>query len=90
MYVTQKSTGLVCPKDAGDVVERKSRRGTAFYGCANYPDCDFVLWNKPVLEPCPQCQSTFLVEKVTKRHGRQLLCNTEGCDDVRTEELTTA
>ncbi|CAN5448094.1 hypothetical protein BH23ACI1_BH23ACI1_08580 [soil metagenome] len=90
MYVTQKSTGLVCPKDAGDVVERKSRRGTAFYGCANYPDCDFVLWNKPVLEPCPQCQSTFLVEQVTKRHGRQLLCNTEGCDDVRTEELATA
>ena len=50
-YVKQKSTGLVCPKDGGDVVERKSRRGKVFFGCANYPDCDFVLWNRPVLEP---------------------------------------
>jgi DNA topoisomerase I len=86
-YVKQKSTGLVCPKDGGDVVERKSRRGKVFFGCANYPDCDFVLWNRPILEPCPQCKATFLVEKITKRHGRQLLCNNEECDYVRTEEL---
>jgi len=88
-YVKQKSTGLVCPKDGGDVVERKSRRGKVFYGCANYPDCDFVLWNKPILEPCPQCGEKFLIEKVTKRHGRQLLCHKEDCDYVRSEELTT-
>jgi DNA topoisomerase I len=88
-YVKQKSTGLVCPKDGGDVVERKSKRGKAFYGCANYPDCDFVLWNKPILEPCPQCGEKFLIEKITKRHGRQLLCHKEDCDYVRSEELTT-
>jgi DNA topoisomerase I len=88
-YVKQKSTGLVCPKDGGDVVERKSKRGKVFYGCANYPDCDFVLWNKPVLEPCPQCGEKFLIEKITKRHGRQLLCHKEDCDYVRSEELTT-
>jgi DNA topoisomerase-1 len=86
-YVKQKSTGLVCPKDGGDVVERKSKRGKAFYGCANYPDCDFVLWNKPVLEPCPQCGEKFLIEKITKRHGRQLMCHKEDCDYVRSEEL---
>jgi DNA topoisomerase I len=86
-YVKQKSTGLVCPKDGGDVVERKSRRGKVFFGCANYPDCDFVLWNRPVLEPCPQCGEKFLIEKVTKRHGRQLLCHKEDCDYVRAEEL---
>ena len=89
-YVKQKSSGLVCPKDGGDVVERKSRRGKVFFGCANYPDCDFVLWNRPVLEPCPKCKAPFLVEKITKRHGRQLLCNTEDCDYVRSEELATA
>jgi DNA topoisomerase I len=88
-YVKQKSTGLVCPKDGGDVVERKSKRGKVFYGCANYPDCDFVLWNKPILEPCPQCGEKFLIEKITKRHGRQLLCHKEDCDYVRSEELTT-
>ncbi len=89
-YVKQKSTGLVCPKDAGDVVERKSKRGKVFFGCANYPDCDFVLWNRPVLEPCPQCGEKFLVEKITKRHGRQLMCHKENCDYVRAEELAPA
>jgi DNA topoisomerase-1 len=89
-YVKQKSTGLVCPKDGGDVVERKSKRGKVFYGCANYPDCDFVLWNKPILEPCPQCGEKFLIEKITKRHGRQLLCHKEDCDYVRAEELAPA
>jgi DNA topoisomerase-1 len=89
-FVKQKSTGILCPKDGGDVVERKSRRGKVFYGCANYPDCDFVLWNKPVLEPCPQCGEKFLVEKITKRHGRQLICHKEDCDYVRSEELAPA
>jgi ssDNA-binding Zn-finger/Zn-ribbon topoisomerase 1 len=45
-----------------------------------------------VLEPCPTCGASFLVEKITKKHGRQLLCNNEECDYVRSEELveTTA
>jgi len=89
-YVKLKSTGIVCPKDGGDVVERKSRRGKEFYGCANYPKCDFTLWNKPIIEPCPKCGRPFLTEKITKRHGRQLLCSNEECDYVRSEELTPA
>jgi len=89
-YIKHKSTGVRCPKDAdkgGEVVERKSKRGKLFFGCCNYPDCDFVLWNRPVPEACPQCAAPFLVEKVTKRHGRQLLCQTEGCGYTRSEEL---
>ncbi len=86
-YVKLKSTGVACPEDGGDIVERQTRRGRAFYGCGNYPECDFTLWNKPLLEPCPTCQTPFLVEKVTKRHGRQLLCHKEECDYVRSEEL---
>jgi DNA topoisomerase-1 len=89
-YVKQKSTGVLCPKDGGDIVERKSRRGKVFYGCANYPDCDFTLWNKPIAEPCPECKAPFLVEKITKRHGRQLICNNEECSYVRSEELAAA
>jgi DNA topoisomerase-1 len=81
--VKQKSTGVVCPKDGGDVVERKSRRGKVFYGCANYPKCDFTLWNKPIEEPCPKCKWPFLTEKITKRHGRQLICANEECDFVK-------
>ena len=89
-YVKQKSTGVLCPKDGGDIVERKSRRGKVFYGCANYPDCDFTLWNKPIAEKCPDCGAPFLVEKITKRHGRQLVCNNEDCAYVRSEELAPA
>jgi DNA topoisomerase-1 len=87
-YVKHKTTGVMCPKgDGGELVERKSRRGKVFYGCNKYPDCDFTLWNKPVLEKCPDCGAPFLVEKITKRHGRQLICNTESCSYVRSEEL---
>jgi DNA topoisomerase-1 len=89
-YVKLKSTGIICPKDGGDVVERKSRRGKVFYGCANYPKCDFTLWNKPVMEPCPKCHRPFLTEKITKRHGRQLICSDEECGYVRSEELAPA
>jgi DNA topoisomerase-1 len=89
-YVKQKTTGVVCPKDGGEIVERKSRRGKVFFGCVNYPDCDFTLWNRPVPEKCPDCGAPFLVEKVTKRHGRQLICNNEDCHYVRSEELATA
>ena len=86
-YVKLKSMGVACPNDGGDIVERKSRRGRVFYGCANYPECDFTLWNKPLPEACPVCKAPFLVEKVTKRHGRQVLCHNEDCDYSRSEEL---
>jgi DNA topoisomerase-1 len=89
-YVKLTPTGVKCPRDAGDIVERKSRRGKVFYGCSNYPDCDFTLWNRPLDEKCPECGAPFLVEKVTKRHGRQVLCQNDDCSYVRTEELTPA
>lgn len=82
-YVKQKLTGIKCPKDGGDVAERKSKRGKDFYGCVNYPKCDFTLWNKPVPDQnCPKCNWPFLTEKITKRHGRQLICANEECDFV--------
>jgi DNA topoisomerase-1 len=89
-YIKHKTTGIKCPKDAdagGEIIERKSRRGKVFFGCSNYPDCDFVLWNRPVAEKCPSCGAPFLVEKITKKHGRQLLCQNEECDYQRSEEL---
>ncbi|MDE3155510.1 MAG: type I DNA topoisomerase [Acidobacteriota bacterium] len=89
-YVKLKSTGVACPKDGGDIVERKSRRGKVFFGCANYPDCDFTLWNRPIPEKCPTCGAPFLVEKITKKHGRQLVCQNEDCDYARSEELVEA
>ncbi len=89
-YVKLKSTGVACPKDGGDIVERKSKRGRTFYGCSNYPDCDFTLWNRPVSETCPTCGAPYLVEKVTKRWGHQVLCNNDDCNYKRTEEAASA
>jgi DNA topoisomerase I len=49
-------TGVLCPKDNGEIAERKSKkRGKTFYGCENYPTCDFVCWDKPVKIACPEC-----------------------------------
>ncbi|HEY7791367.1 MAG TPA: type I DNA topoisomerase [Vicinamibacterales bacterium] len=89
-YVKQKTTGVLCPRDGGELVERKTRRGRVFYGCSNYPDCDFTSWNRPIAEKCPSCGASFLVEKITKKHGRQLVCQNDDCDYARTEELVEA
>ncbi len=62
-------TGVFCPKDGGELVERRSKkRGTAFYACSN-EDCDFVAWNKPVAEPCPECAYVGAEMKTTKARG---------------------
>jgi DNA topoisomerase-1 len=62
-----KETGVSCPKDQGKVVERRSRRGRTFYGCANYPKCDFVSWDPVFPEPCPTCGSYVTAKR--KRGG---------------------
>jgi len=81
-YIKLKSTGVRCGKSgcSGEIVERKSRRGKVFYGCSNYPDCDFVLWNKPLPDPCPMCHAPFTIVKTTKRSGTVRFCNNEGCE----------
>lgn len=72
-----KKIGVKCPKcEKGQVVERKSRRGRIFYGCDQYPECDFVSWNKPIDRFCPKCEH-ILMEKRTRR-GTQVLCS--DCD----------
>lgn len=74
----RKSTGVTCPKcNNGIIVERKSKRGTVFYGCNKYPDCDFVLWNEPTGEKCPECGS-LLVKKVLK-NGTTISCSNMKC-----------
>jgi DNA topoisomerase-1 len=66
-YVKQKTIGVPCPNcSEGEVVERKSKRGRVFYGCNRYPDCDFVAWGKPIQEKCPECGSSYLIEKWLK------------------------
>lgn len=73
-----KDTGVVCPKCGGSIVERRTRRGRMFYGCRNYPECDFVTWDAPQAEPCKECGG--LVLKHRFKNGRALnYCWNENC-----------
>jgi DNA topoisomerase I len=54
--------GVICPKDSGEIVIRKSRKGRIFYGCANYPKCDFTSWKKPIKAKCPNCSGLLTIK----------------------------
>ncbi|MFW6001428.1 MAG: type I DNA topoisomerase [Halanaerobium sp.] len=72
-------TGVDCPKcEDGEIIERTSKKGRTFYGCSNYPDCNFMIWNKPVKKPCPECGS-LMVEKTTKAKGKHYKCTNKEC-----------
>jgi len=73
-------TGVKCTGcGQGELMERRSRRGKLFYSCNRYPDCQFVAWDRPIPEPCPQCAAPFVTEKVTKRYGTIRRCVREEC-----------
>jgi DNA topoisomerase-1 len=75
------SLGVTCPDcNEGDIQQKRSRRGKIFYSCGRYPKCSFALWDRPITEPCPQCQAPFVVEKTTKRTGTTRRCFREECD----------
>ena len=70
--------GVTCPTcNEGEVVQRRSKKGRAFFGCERYPDCDFVSWNKPVSQACPRCGS-FMVEANRQGHVRCPACGHDG------------
>jgi DNA topoisomerase-1 len=64
--------GVKCPKDGGEIAERKTRKGRVFYGCSNYPQCDFTSWKRPLPEPCPNCGG--LLTATNKNHAQCLVC----------------
>ncbi|WP_036728588.1 type I DNA topoisomerase [Peptoniphilus mikwangii] len=72
--------GLKCPKCGGDIVIKRSKKGRVFYGCDNFPKCDFVTWNKPIDKICPKC-GEVLTEVVTKK-GNLIKCSNKDCNYV--------
>ncbi|MBC7909309.1 MAG: type I DNA topoisomerase [Pyrinomonadaceae bacterium] len=90
-YIKRETTGVACSRAGckGEIVVKKSKRGKAFYGCSEYPKCDVVFWDKPVIEPCPQCAAPFLLEKTTKKDGTFRYCAKEGCGYRSNQESTT-
>ena len=79
-----KDTGGLCPLCGGHMLLRKSAKGRVYYGCSNYPTCNFMTWDEPVPETCPHCGKTLF-----KRRG-QLYCAKEGCGFVKNIEKTNA
>ena len=73
--------GVQCPKCGGEVVLKKTKKGRKYYGCENYPECDFLSWQKPSKKKCPKC-GNYMVEK-----GNKLVCSQETCGYV--EQKTT-
>ncbi|MEJ5314664.1 MAG: type I DNA topoisomerase [Anaerolinea sp.] len=64
--------GVRCPKDGGEIVERRTRKGRVFYGCENYPNCDFTSWKRPVPAACPQCGGLLVI--TNKREVQCIAC----------------
>ena len=79
-----EKVGVACPKCGKDIVLKKTKKGRKYYGCIGNPECDFMVWQKPSAEKCPQCGSIML-EK-----GNKLVCYNEECGYVmekKTEEV---
>ncbi len=72
--------GVSCPKCGKDIVLKKTKKGRKYYGCVGNPDCDFMVWQKPSQEKCPQCGS-ILLEK-----GNKLVCADENCGHIHVKQ----
>ena len=72
--------GVACPKCGGDIVIKMTKKGRRYFGCFNYPDCDFMSWQKPSSVKCPKCGGP-MVEK-----GKKLVCMDEQCGYVQAKE----
>jgi len=73
-----KEIGVACPVCQGQVVERKTRRGRTFYGCSNYPECEFTSWQRPLGINCPEC-GQFMVLKPRRNKASQAVCSVKEC-----------
>ncbi len=72
-----KETGVTCPADGGMIVERRTKKGRTFYGCNNYPECTYSLWDRPLPEDCPLCGSIMTEARKGKRKIKR--CSNKDC-----------
>ena len=70
------SLGIDCPREDcdGTIVERRTKRGKIFYGCSNYPKCNFATWYMPVAIECKNCKAKYLEQRYNKSVGNYLYC----------------
>lgn len=72
-----KGTGIKCPKCGSEIIEKISKKGKLFFGCSNYPKCDFAMWDRPTEKVCPKCSS--MLGRKKNRYGEFLVCTNEEC-----------
>lgn len=65
--------GVKCPEDGGDLIERRTRKGSPFYGCSNYPACKYISWKRPIKTPCPDCGGMQV--QLSKKKSQCTTCN---------------
>ncbi|MEN8075496.1 type I DNA topoisomerase [Clostridioides difficile] len=70
-----------CPKCGGKILAKRSKKGKKFFGCSNYPNCDFVSWNEPIKEPCSKCGS-YMTMKFSKTKGKYAVCSNTECGNT--------
>ena len=66
-----------CPKCSGVIVRKRSKKGRVFYGCINYPDCDFVSWDEPIEEKCPKCGQYMIIKR--NKNNEIIKCSNKEC-----------
>jgi DNA topoisomerase-1 len=74
-----------CPKCDGNLVKRKSKKGRVFYGCSNYPNCDFVSWDEPIEEKCPQCGGIMVIKRNKKE--KIIKCISKECEYMEVKKV---
>ncbi|HLN14476.1 MAG TPA: type I DNA topoisomerase [bacterium] len=78
-YTRPVGIGVRCPLDQGEVVERRTRKGRIFYGCANYPACTFTSWDRPVGRTCPECGHILVTKRARRGTTPPVVCGNKAC-----------
>ena len=71
--------GVKCPKCGGEILERKTKKGAKYFGCENYPECDFTSWDLPTNEKSPECGKMLLLKSINRRITKVKVCIDENC-----------
>nr|WP_300005346.1 type I DNA topoisomerase [Tissierella sp.] len=75
---------VACPKCDGEVIKKKSKKGRVFYGCSKYPECDFVSWDEPVNEKCPDCKKHMVIKRT--KNAITIKCSDKECGYIKKEK----
>ena len=71
--------GVKCPECGGEIIELKSQKGAKYFGCSNHPKCNFMSWDKPTNEKCPECGKMLMLKSINRRITKTKACIDAEC-----------